>query len=429
MALLSKGSLFTTFRETFWKSAALDDNSVDAGNTQIAASTISNNSSPRKVGHQPKALKALDLRALPRDDGPPTELRARRDKFAFFEQQCSEVDPGLYLGSDAVARNWDTLEAAGITHVVNCVGFIYPAYFEDRLKYQILYLQDTPGEDITCVLYDTFAFIEEALQGPGKVLIHCSQGVSRSTTLLIAFLMWRSDHAYDEVFQHVKAKRGVANPNIGFICQLLNWYKRRHSPVDGCRLYRLAPHCLAAPTYLVLKAVPQPQLTSLDPRGVFLAHCQDELYLWQGSQSTEAFQQAGQKAAAAFAHYESTPKPQRVQEGQEPQALLAALRGAQSAACAPQQCAAYDVDFQMYSNTADADSSEQASVQTVGEDMAQAEAQQAADDFAGSETVDGRQGNLSSRRPKTPRREGGQSPGPSPNARSRKMRKSARDKT
>ena len=65
-----------------------------------------------------------------------------------------------------------------------------------------------------------FVCHQEALQGPGKVLIHCSQGVSRSTTLLIAFLMWRSDHAYDEVFQHVKAKRGVANPNIGFICQV-----------------------------------------------------------------------------------------------------------------------------------------------------------------------------------------------------------------
>ncbi len=65
------------------------------------------------------------------------------------------------------------------------------------------------------------------------------------------------------------------------VLQLLNWYKRRHSPVDGCRLYRLAPHCAAAPTYLVLKAVPQPQLTSLDPRGIFMAHCQDELYLWQ----------------------------------------------------------------------------------------------------------------------------------------------------
>jgi len=192
MALLSKGSLYATFRETFWKSAALADSASDHNNDQSPPYTSSSSPSPRKPGHQPKALKALDLRALPRDDGPPTELRARRNKFAFFEQQCSEVDQGLFLGSDAVARNWDTLEAAGITHVVNCVGFIYPAYFEDRLAYKILYLQggrwsvrlerhftrscahpasrpepqpslcyaDTPGEDITCVLYDTFDFIK-----------------------------------------------------------------------------------------------------------------------------------------------------------------------------------------------------------------------------------------------------------------------------
>ena len=62
-------------------------------------------------------------------------------------------------------------------------------------------------------------FLQAALKDKGRVLIHCSQGVSRSTTLLIAFLMWRSDQAYDEVFQQVKAARGVANPNIGFICQ------------------------------------------------------------------------------------------------------------------------------------------------------------------------------------------------------------------
>lgn len=61
--------------------------------------------------------------------------------------------------------------------------------------------------------------MQAALKQNGRVLIHCSQGVSRSTTLLIAFLMWRSDQAYDEVFQQVKASRGVANPNIGFICQ------------------------------------------------------------------------------------------------------------------------------------------------------------------------------------------------------------------
>lgn len=54
--------------------------------------------------------------------------------------------------------------------------------------------------------------------------------------------------------------------------------------------------------------------------------------------------------------------------------------------------------------------------------------QQAAEGADTSEEVEDRQGSLSSRRPKTPRCNGGLSPGPSPNARSRKIRKGARDK-
>ena len=83
----------------------------------------------------------LDLSALSRSDGPPSELQARREKYAFFEKQCSEVADGLFLGSDIVARNRGVLRAAGITHVINCVGFLYPAYFKEELEYLVLYLQ------------------------------------------------------------------------------------------------------------------------------------------------------------------------------------------------------------------------------------------------------------------------------------------------
>lgn len=85
----------------------------------------------------------MDIRALrdARGDGPPSELQARREKYAFFEKHCSEVAEGLFLGSDVVARNRDTLRAAGVTHVINCVGFLYPAYFKDELTYLTLYLQ------------------------------------------------------------------------------------------------------------------------------------------------------------------------------------------------------------------------------------------------------------------------------------------------
>jgi dual specificity MAP kinase phosphatase len=59
-----------------------------------------------------------------------------------------------------------------------------------------------------------------ARQAGGCVLVHCSQGVSRSVTLVVAYLMWKLGKSYYEVFEVVKAIRGVASPNIGFSCQV-----------------------------------------------------------------------------------------------------------------------------------------------------------------------------------------------------------------
>jgi hypothetical protein len=86
-------------------------------------------------------ISGLDLSALPREDGPPTELQARREKFSYFERHCSEVAQGLFLGSDAVAKSREILQDARITHVINCVGFLYPCYFKDELTYKVLFLQ------------------------------------------------------------------------------------------------------------------------------------------------------------------------------------------------------------------------------------------------------------------------------------------------
>ena len=52
------------------------------------------------------------------------------------------------------------------------------------------------------------------------MLLHCSQGVSRSASLAIAYLMWKQNTTFDNTLAAVKAIRGVANPNIGFTCQV-----------------------------------------------------------------------------------------------------------------------------------------------------------------------------------------------------------------
>lgn len=62
--------------------------------------------------------------------------------------------------------------------------------------------------------------MQAAKQSNGNVLVHCIQGVSRSVTFVIAYLMWQRKKPYGDVFEAVKAIRGVANPNIGFCFQV-----------------------------------------------------------------------------------------------------------------------------------------------------------------------------------------------------------------
>lgn len=57
---------------------------------------------------------------------------------------------GLFVGGEAVAKSIEILRQSGITHVVNCVGFIYPEYFKDELTYRTLRLQGAPLSPFAC---------------------------------------------------------------------------------------------------------------------------------------------------------------------------------------------------------------------------------------------------------------------------------------
>ena len=220
---------------------------------------------------RPSAIDLESLRAS--GETQASELTIRREKFAHFEKHCTRVAPSVFVAGEAVARNLETLREHAITHVINCNAFVVRNHFEDALEYKALWLQDSPGEDVTRVLYDCFDFIRAAIAAGGNVLVHCSQGVSRSVSVVISFLMWESGASYEEAFARVKAQRGIANPNMGFTCQMLQWRKRvaaetargdpppdpdpsdplREYLVPRTRVYRMAPHSEHDPRYLVAK--------------------------------------------------------------------------------------------------------------------------------------------------------------------------------
>lgn len=73
-------------------------------------------------------------------------------------------------------------------------------------------------DNLSC--HNNINCLQAARLSGGCVLVHCSQGVSRSAALSIGYLMWKLGRPYQEVADLVKAIRGVTNPNIGFACQV-----------------------------------------------------------------------------------------------------------------------------------------------------------------------------------------------------------------
>ena len=242
--------------------------------------------------NRPMGLNLDALRDNSEEAAPESELQIRRRKFDFFEKHCTRVADGLYVAGEAAAKNRATLDEHGITHVINCNAFIIPNYFEPDLSYKSLWLQDTPGEDISCVFFDCFDFIRAAHRDGGRVLVHCSQGVSRSASVVISYLMWRDGDTYERTFARVKAERGVANPNMGFTCQMLQWHKRRAAeaaPGGGVnRLHRVAPHSEHDPRYLVAKPLATPSADALDARGAFvISTASGNAYAWIGPECVD----------------------------------------------------------------------------------------------------------------------------------------------
>uniref|UniRef100_A0A2P2JDK5 Protein-tyrosine-phosphatase MKP1 n=1 Tax=Rhizophora mucronata TaxID=61149 RepID=A0A2P2JDK5_RHIMU len=265
---------------------------------------------------------------------PVREFQFKKDKLAFFDKECSRIADHIYLGSDAVARNREILRQNGITHVLNCVGFVCPEYFKSDLVYKTLWLRDSPSEDITSILYDVFDYFEDVREQGGRVFVHCCQGVSRSNSLVIAYLMWREGQSFEDAFQYVKAARGVTNPNMGFAGQLLQCQKRVHalpaSPSSVLRMYRMAPHSAYDPLHLVPKMLSQAGVQGLDSRGAFIVHVPTNIFIWLGRNCSSVMSNHARTAANQVVQYERAQGPiVNIKEGEEPIEFWDALTNGQ----------------------------------------------------------------------------------------------------
>ncbi|CAG5123930.1 unnamed protein product [Candidula unifasciata] len=138
-----------------------------------------------------------------------------------------EVYDGIFIGEGDSAQSISCMRRLGVTHVLNAaqgtdifhVNTSQATYTRAKLYFLGIEATDFINFDLSKHFLTAANFIEAALQAGGKVFVHCVQGVSRSATLVIAYLMIKKHMTVQEALRLVREKREIC-PNPGFLQQL-----------------------------------------------------------------------------------------------------------------------------------------------------------------------------------------------------------------
>ncbi|KAF3922375.1 hypothetical protein AA313_de0202306 [Arthrobotrys entomopaga] len=144
----------------------------------------------------------------------------------------SKIEDGLYLGDGQSSYKRDILTEYKISAVVSVtVGRWFhwgmPWYYELIPEGQHIYVptKDTMTHDLLPDLARICDHIDKYRAGeitPGNVLVHCEQGISRSSTAVIAYLKRSHKWSFPDALAFVKTKRRI-RPNENFREQLQVW--------------------------------------------------------------------------------------------------------------------------------------------------------------------------------------------------------------
>ncbi|XP_070544354.1 probable rhodanese domain-containing dual specificity protein phosphatase [Ptychodera flava] len=125
----------------------------------------------------------------------------------------------LFQGSGEHAIDEDVFKNLKITHVVN-ISTEVPNAFPNKAAYLNIQVSDEVRSNIMSKLSLAADFIASAIANGGRVLVHCVLGASRSSTIVIAYLIKYHGWTLKDAYDYLKECRPCVSPNRGFLAQL-----------------------------------------------------------------------------------------------------------------------------------------------------------------------------------------------------------------
>ncbi len=130
----------------------------------------------------------------------------------------NEIAPGIYLTDFVNSKDYTYLQSVGVRQILT-VAKELPRHGEQHFKAMHIKIDDIPSENIKKYFNSSYDFINR-----GPTLIHCAAGISRSPTIVAAYLMRKYKMTADQAIKHISERRSI-NPNTGFRDQLAQFQK------------------------------------------------------------------------------------------------------------------------------------------------------------------------------------------------------------
>ncbi|THV08359.1 phosphatases II [Dendrothele bispora CBS 962.96] len=149
----------------------------------------------------------------------------------YWKNVSTIIEGKLYLGNLTAARSSRALAEKRITHILSVCGDPIPAEVpESGIRHMRINVRDIDYEDILIHLPYAVRWIDQAIRAGGVVLVHCVQGLSRSATVVAAYLMWSRRISATRAIEIVREGREQIWPNPGFQEQLVLFELCQYAP-------------------------------------------------------------------------------------------------------------------------------------------------------------------------------------------------------
>ena len=152
-----------------------------------------------------------------------------------MQEDINEIIPYLYISNWYTSNNIDIIKQFNIKAVITVETRQKPKHIIDFYKlnnidFMYINIEDNSNANISKYFDITYDFINKHLLNNHNVLVHCYAGISRSSTIVINYLLrylYENNNisccpceVLKNVILYAQNKRPIIYPNSGFINQL-----------------------------------------------------------------------------------------------------------------------------------------------------------------------------------------------------------------